>query len=75
VKPREIVAWSVVSGAVMGLIVGVLLLGAVVLAVELLPLRQAPPGGFWKLVIVMSVVGLPVAGGVLGWGEGRGKVD
>lgn len=70
-----IVLWSAVSGLVLGLFAGLLLLGALTIAAQLLPARvdwlierlRAP-------VLLACLVLLPAAGAVLGLLEGRLKL-
>ena len=71
----SIVAWSAVSGLVLGLIGGILLFAALVAAGELLPSIVPRLGGRARIVAVLfSFVLLPLAGAALGWLEGRLKL-
>lgn len=70
-----IVAWSAVSGLVLGLFGGILLFAVLVAGGELLPSVVPRLGGRARLVAVLfSFVLLPLAGAVLGWMEGRLKL-
>ena len=71
----SIVAWSAVSGLVLGLIGGILLFAALVAAGELLPSIVPRLGGRTRIVAVLfSFVLLPLIGAALGWMEGRLKL-
>ena len=71
----SIVAWSAVSGLVLGLIGGILLFAALVAAGELLPSIVPRLGGRARIVTVLfSFVLLPLVGAALGWMEGRLKL-
>ncbi len=71
----SIVAWSAVSGLVLGLIGGILLFAALVAAGELLPSIVPRLGGRARIVAVLfSFVLLPLIGAALGWMEGRLKL-
>jgi hypothetical protein len=70
-----IVAWSAVSGLVLGLFGGILLFTVLVVGGELLPGVVPRLGGRARLVAVLfSFVLLPLAGAALGWMEGRLKL-
>jgi hypothetical protein len=70
-----IVAWSAVSGLVLGLIGGILLFAALVAGGELLPSIVPRLGGRARIVAVLfSFVLLPLVGAALGWMEGRLKL-
>ena len=72
----SIVAWSAVSGLVLGLIGGILLFAALVAAGELLPSIVPRLGGRARIVAVLfSFVLLPLVGAALGWMEGRLKLQ
>ncbi len=71
----SIVAWSAVSGLVLGLIGGILLFAALVAGGELLPSIVPRLGGRARIVAVLfSFVLLPLVGAALGWMEGRLKL-
>jgi hypothetical protein len=70
-----IVAWSAVSGLVLGLMGGILLFAALVVGGELLPSIVPRLGGRARIVAVLfSFVLLPLVGAALGWMEGRLKL-
>ena len=71
-----ILGWSAVSGVVLGFILGVLVFAVVVVGGELLP--GAIPrlaGRARTLTLLFSFVALPAAGALLGWLEGRLKLQ
>ena len=71
----SIVAWSAVSGLVLGLIGGILLFATLVAGGELLPSIVPRLGGRARIVAVLfSFVLLPLVGAALGWMEGRLKL-
>jgi hypothetical protein len=70
-----ILAWSAVSGLVLGLIGGILLFAVLLLGGELLPGIVPRLGGRARLAAaLLSFVLLPLAGAALGWMEGRLKL-
>jgi hypothetical protein len=70
-----ILAWSAVSGLVLGLFCGILVFAALVAGGELLPSIVPRLGGRARIAAVMfSFVLLPLAGAALGWMEGRLKL-
>ena len=70
-----ILAWSAVSGLVLGLIGGILLFAVLVAGGELLPNVVPRLGGRARIAaVVFSFVVLPLVGAALGWMEGRLKL-
>jgi hypothetical protein len=71
-----ILGWSTASGLILGLFVGLLLFAVLLLGGEL-SLGIIPRlGGRLRVVVsVLSFVVLPLAGAVLGWLEGRLKLQ
>lgn len=70
-----ILAWSAVSGLVLGLFGGVLLFAVLVVGGELLPGVIPRLGGRARIgIAILSFVLLPLAGAALGWMEGRLKL-
>lgn len=70
-----ILAWSAVSGLVLGLFGGILLFAVLLLGGELLPSVVPRLGGRARLAAaLLSFVLLPLAGAALGWMEGRLKL-
>ncbi len=70
-----IVAWSAVSGLVLGLFGGILLFAVLVVGGELLPGVVPRLAGRARIAaMVLSFVLLPLAGAALGWMEGRLKL-
>lgn len=71
-----ILGWSTVSGLILGLIAGLLLFAVLVLAGELASSVTPRLGGRARVVAgVLSFIVLPLAGAVLGWLEGRLKLQ
>jgi hypothetical protein len=71
-----ILGWSTASGLILGLISGLLLFAVLVLAGELAPSVIPRLGGRARVVAgVLSFIVLPLAGAVLGWLEGRLKLQ
>jgi hypothetical protein len=71
-----ILAWSAVSGLVLGLFGGILLFAVLLLGGELLPSVVPRLGGRARLAAaLLSFVLLPLAGAALGWMEGRLKLQ
>jgi hypothetical protein len=71
-----ILGWSTVSGLILGLIAGLLLFAVLVLAGELASSVIPRLGGRARVVAgVLSFIVLPLAGAVLGWLEGRLKLQ
>lgn len=71
----SVLLWSALSGAVMGLVGGALLLGALAIVAAVAPI---PPRLVERLrvpVVVACLVVLPAAMALLGWLEGRAKLD
>jgi hypothetical protein len=70
----QVLFWSALSGVVAGSIVGVLTLGGIVLLAEL-PLLPQEIVERYRLHAVVGLLVVPaLAGGVLGWMEGRAKL-
>jgi amino acid permease len=70
-----ILAWSAVSGLVLGLFSGILLFAVLVLGGELLPGVVPRLGGRARLAAaLLCFVLIPFAGAALGWMEGRLKL-
>ena len=71
-----ILGWSTVSGLILGLFAGVLLFAVLVLGGELASGVFPRLGGRSRTVAsVFAFVVLPLAGAVLGWLEGRLKLQ
>jgi len=71
-----ILAWSAISGLVLGLLAGVMLFAVLVIGGELAPAWVPRLAGRARLVAaVVSFAVLPLAGAVLGWLEGRLKLQ
>ena len=70
-----ILAWSAVSGLVLGLFGGILLFAVLVAGGELLPSFVPRLGGRARIIAaIFSFVVLPLVGAALGWMEGRLKL-
>jgi hypothetical protein len=71
-----ILGWSAVSGLVLGLIAGLLLFAMVIVGGELASgIVPRLAGRARTALVLFSFVFLPVAGTVLGWLEGRLKLQ
>ena len=71
-----ILAWSTVSGLVLGLVVGVLVFAVLVLAGEVVsPVIPRLSGRVRGVAGFITLVLLPIAGAMLGWLEGRLKLE
>lgn len=71
-----ILGWSAVSGLVLGLILGLLVFAAIVVGGELLSGIVPRLAGRVKLVtLLFSFIVLPAVGALLGWLEGRLKLQ
>lgn len=71
-----ILGWSAVSGLVLGLIVGLLLFAVAIVGGELLSgIVPRVAGRARTGLVIFSFVFLPLAGAVLGWLEGRLKLQ
>ena len=71
----SVLFWSAASGFVVGLLAGVSALALVTLIVNLVPGVPARLVDRLRLpVIGLLLLGLPLAGAILGYLEGRGKV-
>jgi hypothetical protein len=70
-----ILGWSAASGLILGLIAGTLLFGLIVGGTELIGIAPRLAGRMRMMVLVFSFVLLPLAGAVLGWLEGRLKLQ
>ena len=71
-----ILGWSTVSGIVLGLIAGLLLFSVLIIGGELLSGVVPRLAGRARVVAALfSFMILPVAGAVLGWLEGRLKLQ
>ena len=74
----SILGWSAVSGGVIGLIVGVLLIGATVLILSVVPPSSAVVRSLGRRAVPLSVAlvaAFVTAGSVVGYLEGRLKLD
>jgi hypothetical protein len=70
-----ILAWSAVSGLVLGLFGGILLFAVLVAGGELLPSFVPRLGGRVRIIAaIFAFVVLPLVGAALGWMEGRLKL-
>ena len=71
-----ILTWSAISGLVLGIFAGTLLFAALLLGGELAPSVVPRLLGRARVVVsVISFVIIPVAGALLGWLEGRLKLQ
>jgi hypothetical protein len=71
-----ILGWSAVSGIVLGLIAGLLMFALLIIGGELLSGLVPRLAGRARVVAAfLSFVVLPLAGAVLGWLEGRLKLQ
>lgn len=71
-----ILGWSTLSGIILGFIAGLLVFAVLVIGGELLAGFTPRLGGRTRVVAaVLSFVMLPLAGAVLGWLEGRLKLQ
>ena len=71
-----ILGWSTASGFILGLFIGVALFAVLVISGELATGVIPRLGGRVRAVVmVFSFVVLPLAGAVLGWLEGRLKLQ
>jgi hypothetical protein len=70
-----ILLWSSLAGALLGVFVGVLALGALVLAASVLPPVQRAGERLRPAVLIVLLVVVPLVGGVLGYLEGRAKLS
>jgi hypothetical protein len=71
-----ILGWSTVSGIVLGLIAGLLLFSVLIIGGELLSSFIPRLAGRARVAAaLLSFVALPLAGAVLGWLEGRLKLQ
>jgi hypothetical protein len=67
----QIIAWSVVSGLVAGLILDLLIAGVIAVIGAFAPARMA---GRWSHPVVIGLlIVIPIVGAVLGYLEGRLK--
>jgi hypothetical protein len=71
-----ILGWSAFSGLILGLFAGLMVFALVVIGGELAPNVLARLNGRVRVVVsIFSFVVLPVVGAVLGWLEGRLKLQ
>jgi hypothetical protein len=71
-----ILTWSAISGLILGLFAGTLLFATLLLGGELAPSVVPRLAGRARVVVsVISFVVVPVAGAILGWLEGRLKLQ
>ena len=71
-----ILGWSTLSGIILGLIAGLLVFAVLIICGELLAGFLPRLGGRARVVAaVLSFVVLPLTGAVLGWLEGRLKLQ
>ena len=71
-----ILTWSAVSGLVLGVFVGTLLFATLLLGGELAPSIVPRLVGRSRVAVsVISFVIIPVAGAIVGWLEGRLKLQ
>ena len=71
----QMLASATLSGLAMGLIGGVLVTAALVLVAQLTPLPARLVDRLRVPVVVLLLVGAPLVGAVLGYLEGRAKLD
>ena len=71
-----ILGWSAVSGLVLGLLTGVLVFGVIVIIGEMAPSILDRLGTRTRgIAAVVTLVVLPLIGAILGWLEGRLKLQ
>ena len=71
-----ILTWSAISGLILGLFAGTLLFATLLLGGELAPNFVPRLVGRGRVVVsVISFIVIPLAGAVLGWLEGRLKLQ
>ena len=71
-----ILTWSAISGLILGLFAGTLLFAALLLGGELVPNVVPRLAGRARVVVaVISFAIIPIAGAILGWLEGRLKLQ
>ena len=71
-----ILTWSAISGLILGVFAGTLLFATLLLGGELVPSVAPRLAGRARVVVaVISFVIIPVVGAVLGWLEGRLKLQ
>lgn len=73
-----ILGWSALSGGVIGLLAGLLLLGAIVVLVSVVPMPSGIARSLGRRAVPLSVALMAVliaAGSVVGYLEGRLKLD
>lgn len=71
----SVLLWSALSGAVMGLIGGALLLGVATIAASVLPVPARLVERVRLPLVVVCLVAVPAVMAVLGWLEGQAKLD
>lgn len=71
----SVLLWSALSGAVMGVIGGALLLGVLTIVAALAPVPPRLVERVRLPIVLACLVALPAVMAVLGWLEGRAKLD
>jgi hypothetical protein len=71
----SVLLWSALSGAVMGMIGGALLLGVLTIVAALAPVPPRLVERVRLPIVLACLVALPAVMAVLGWLEGRAKLD
>lgn len=71
----SVLLWSALSGAVMGVIGGALLLGVLTIVAALAPVPLRLVERVRLPIVLACLVALPAVMAVLGWLEGRAKLD
>jgi hypothetical protein len=71
----NILLWSALTGALLGVFLGSLSLGGLILAATVLPPLQRAGDRLRPAVLIILLVIVPIVGGVLGYLEGRAKLS
>jgi MFS family permease len=71
----QLLAWTTLSGVAMGLIAGVLAAAVLVLVAHLVPLPTRLVDRLRAPVLALLLLGGPLVGALLGYLEGRAKLD
>lgn len=71
----SVLLWSALSGAVMGVIGGALVLGVLTIVASVAPVPARFVERLRLPVAVACLVAIPAVMAVLGWMEGRAKLD
>ncbi|MHB0948227.1 MAG: hypothetical protein ACYC3Q_02230 [Gemmatimonadaceae bacterium] len=71
----SVLLWSALSGAMMGLIGGALLLGVATITASVFPVAPRLVERVRVPLVVLCLVAIPAVMAVLGWLEGQAKLD